>query len=357
MSSTNEARRMSLGPVMLDIEGLALSPADRDLLREPAVGGVILFARNFESVAQVADLVAEIRALRSPALIIAVDHEGGRVQRFREGFTVIPPMRDIGREYDRDRESGLKMARQAGWLIAAELRAVGIDLSFAPCVDLDWGISEVIGNRSFHRKPEVVCELAEAFARGLRSAGMAAVAKHFPGHGAVVADSHLRLPVDRRKYGLLLDDMRPYERMMHTGVVAGVMMAHIVYREIDEMPAGFSEYWIQRELRSRLGFGGAVFCDDLSMKATNRYGSMAERARLALAAGCDMILVCNDRDAAHEAVDALNDYSNPLSLVRLVRLHGTGEMLRERMLASDQWQEANSLFTNWSARPELQLDA
>jgi len=348
---------MSLGPVMLDIDGLALSPADRDLLREPAVGGVILFSRNFQSVEQVTDLVSEIRALRSPPLLVAVDHEGGRVQRFREGFTVMPPMRHIGREYDRDRNSGLQIARQAGWLIASELRAVGIDLCFAPCVDLDWGISDIIGNRAFHRKPDAVSELAEAFARGLRSAGMASVAKHYPGHGAVVADSHLSLPIDRREYGLILDDMRPYERMMNTGVVAAVMMSHIVYQEIDSMPAGFSEFWIQRELRSRLGFGGAIFCDDLSMKATNSYGRMAERARHSLDAGCDMILVCNDRDAAHQAVDALSSYSNPLSLVRLARLHGTGQVLRETLLSSEPWQEANTLFANWSDRPELKLDA
>jgi beta-N-acetylhexosaminidase len=348
---------MSLGPVMLDIDGLALSPADRDLLREPAVGGVILFARNFESVEQVTDLIAEIRALRSPPLLIAVDHEGGRVQRFREGFTNMPPMRYIGREYDRDRESGLKVSRQAGWLIGSELRAAGIDLSFAPCVDIDWGVSDVIGNRSFHRKPDAVSELAEAFARGLQRAGMAAVAKHFPGHGAVVADSHLHLPVDRRDYGLILDDMRPYERMMNVGVVAGVMLAHIVYQNIDNMPAGFSEYWIQRELRTRLSFGGAVFCDDLSMKATSSYGRMPERARLALEAGCDMILVCNDRDAAHQAVDALPDYSNPLSLVRLARLRGTGQLLRETLLASDEWQTAHELFEKRSERPELRLNA
>ena len=348
---------MSLGPVMLDIEGLAMSPADRDLLREPAVGGVILFTRNFESAEQIADLVTDIRALRSPPLLIAVDHEGGRVQRFREGFTLMPPMRHIGREYDRDPGSGLTIAREAGWLIASELRAAGIDLCFAPCVDLDWGVSEIIGNRSFHRKPDAVSQLAEAFARGLRSAGMAAVAKHFPGHGAVVADSHQRLPVDRREYGLILDDMRPYERLMNTGVVAGVMLAHIVYPEIDSTPAGFSEYWIQRELRSRLGFGGAAFCDDLTMKATASYGSMAERARLSLQSGCDMILVCNDRDAAHQAVDALNDYSNPLSLVRLARLHGTGQILRESLRASEQWQNANTLFENWSDRPELRLNA
>ena len=348
---------MSLGPVMLDIEGLSLSPADRDLLREPAVGGLILFARNFESADQVADLVAEVRALRRPPLLVAVDHEGGRVQRFRDGFTRIPPMRSIGHEYDRDNQSGLQAAREAGWIIASELRAVGIDLCFAPCVDLDWGVSEVIGDRAFHRRPAIVADLANAFARGLRGAGMAAVAKHFPGHGAVIADSHLKLPVDRREYGLLLDDMQPYERLVSNGSIAGVMLAHIVYEQMDAMPAGFSSYWIERELRSRIGFGGAVFSDDLSMKATETYGSMAERARLSLDAGCDMVLVCNDRDAAHAAVDALNDYSNPLSLVRLARLHGTGQPMRETLLASDEWQTIHERFGHWSDRPEFHLDA
>ncbi|MGI9236685.1 MAG: beta-N-acetylhexosaminidase [Woeseiaceae bacterium] len=348
---------MSLGPVMLDIDGLHLSPADRDLLKEPAVGGVILFTRNFESADQVADLVQDIRALRSPPLLIAVDHEGGRVQRFRDGFTAIPPMRRIGREYDRDADSGLRAAREAGWMIASELRSVGIDLCFAPCLDLDWGVSEIIGNRAFHKKPDPVAELAGAFARGLRSAGMAAVGKHFPGHGAVIADSHLKLPTDRREYGLVLDDMRPYDRLIGNGVLAGVMLAHIIYPQMDPMPAGFSDYWIQRELRSRLGFGGAVFCDDLSMKATRDYGSMATRARLALDAGCDMILVCNDREAAQLAVDALADYSDPLSLVRLARLHGTGHPLRETLLASDEWLSINRHFARWSERPELHLDA
>lgn len=348
---------MALGPVMLDVEGLSLSPADRDLLREPAVGGVILFSRNFESVGQLADLVAEIRALRSPPLLVAVDHEGGRVQRFRDGFTAIPPMRRIGREYDHDAASGRRAAREAGWLIASELRAMGIDLCFAPCVDLDRGVSDIIGDRAFHRDPEAVATLAGDFARGLRSAGMAAVAKHFPGHGSVIADSHLQLPVDRRDYGQILDDMRPYERLVGNSAVAGVMLAHIVYEQVDAQPAGFSACWIERELRSRLGFGGAVFCDDLSMKATRGYGSMAERARLALDAGCDMILVCNDRGAAHEAVDALASYTNPLSLVRLARLHGTGQVLRETLLASDEWQAVNARFMHWSDRPEFHLDA
>ena len=348
---------MSLGPVMLDIDGLGLTPADRDLLREPAVGGVILFSRNFDTVDTLIDLVADIRALRSPPLLVAVDHEGGRVQRFRDGFTAIPPMRLVGRQFRDDPDRAIALARQAGWLIASELRAVGIDLCFAPCVDLDWGVSEVIGDRSFHRSPDIVGDLAASFSRGLRSAGMAAVAKHFPGHGAVVADSHLKLPLDRRDYGDLLDDMRPYERLISNSLVAGVMTAHIIYKEVDELPASFSGFWIQRELRSRLGFDGAVFSDDLSMKATRDYGTMPERAERALTAGCDMVVICNDRTAAIEAVAALKDYSNPLSLVRLARLHGTGHAMRETLLASDEWREASAELSQWTKLPELKLDA
>ena len=342
---------------MLDVEGLALTPADRDLLREPAVGGVILFARNYASPSQLSDLVASIRAVRTPPLLIAVDHEGGRVQRFREGFTAIPPMRDIGRQYDSDMKSALSLATTAGWLIASELRSMDIDLSFAPCVDLDWGLSEIIGNRSFHRKPSIVSDLSSAFCRGLRDGGMAAVAKHFPGHGAVVPDSHEQLPVDRRNYGDLLDDMRPYEKLIGARQIAGVMLAHIVYAELDPVPAGFSPYWIQNQLRQQLGFDGAVFCDDLSMKATRKFGSMAKRAKLALEAGCDMILVCNDRPAAKAAAASLRDYSNPLSLVRLARLHGTGHVMRETLLTSDEWLAANSRISDGLGRPTLELDA
>jgi len=348
---------MSLGPVMLDIDGVSLTPADRDLLREPAVGGLILFSRNYASPTQIADLVAEVRALRSPPPLIAVDHEGGRVQRFRDGFTAIPPMRVIGQQYKSDPDGALLLARRAGWLIAAELRAAGIDLCFAPCVDLDWGVSEVIGDRAFHARPDVVGDLAAEFSRGLRSTGMAAVAKHFPGHGAVVADSHDKLPVDRREYGDILDDMRPYDRLIDSGLIAGVMMAHIVYPQLDPLPAGFAPFWIQRELRTRLGFDGAVISDDLSMKATRSYGPMPERARRALDAGCDMVLVCNDRAAAQATVKSLRDYSSPLSLVRLARLHGTGHVMRESLLASDEWHEANLQLSQWTNPPQLKLDA
>ena len=348
---------MALGPVMLDIEGLALNPADRALFREPAVGGVILFARNYESPSQIADLVTAIKAVRSPPLLIAVDHEGGRVQRFRDGFTAIPPMRRLGHLFDEDEEAGTRLTEACGWLIGAELRSIGIDLSFAPCVDLDWGVSEIIGDRSFHKDPEKVSTLASALCRGLRDAGMVAVAKHFPGHGAVVADSHEKLPIDRRSFSDVLDDMRPYEKLVSRRQIGAVMMAHVIYEEMDAAPAGFSSFWIKTQLRNQMGFDGAVFCDDLSMKATDSYGSMPQRAKLALDAGCDMIPICNDRTAAQHTVAALREYSNPLSLVRLARLHGTGGILRETLLASEQWQSAAGKINHWLDRPPLELNA
>ena len=342
---------------MLDIEGPELVPADRRLLREPAVGGIILFSRNYESPGQLTDLVGEIRALRSPPLLIGVDHEGGRVQRFRDGFSAIPAMRSLGRHFDSGPDEALTMARSVGWLIGAELRALGIDLSFAPCVDLDWGVNDAIGDRSFHRNPDVVSRLAAEFCRGMREAGMVAVAKHFPGHGAVVADSHARLPVDRREFGDILDDMRPFEHLVQNRLIAAVMMSHVVYAELDDSPAGFSPYWIVNQLRNELRFDGAILTDDLSMKATADYGSMPTRARMALEAGCDMVLVCNDRSAASTTVAALRDYSNPTSLVRLARLHGTGQHLRESLLASEEWQQAAERLDRWSERPVLKLDA
>ncbi|MDX1404292.1 MAG: beta-N-acetylhexosaminidase [Woeseiaceae bacterium] len=349
---------MALGPVMLDIEGRRLSPADRALLKEPSVGGVILFSRNYESPAQLGDLVAAIRELRSPPLLIATDHEGGRVQRFREGFSDIPPMRQLGRHYEQDPEQAIELARTIGWLAAAELRAADIDLAFTPCVDLDWGVSDIIGDRAFHSDPETVAELASAYCKGLRDAGVAAVAKHFPGHGAVVADSHEQLPVDRRNYSELLDDMRPYEKLIGRRQLAGVMLAHIVYAETDSLPASFSPYWIKEQLRSQLGFDGAVMCDDLGMKAAASMGSMPKRARLALEAGCDMVIVCNDRAAASATVAALRDYSNPLSYVRLARLHASGDCDdRDTLLASERWRQANEQITTRLNRPEFQLNA
>lgn len=342
---------------MLDIEGTELTPSDRVILREPAVGGLILFSRNYESPEQVTELVAEVRGLRSPPLLIAVDYEGGRVQRFRDGFTELPAMRTLGRHYDRDPDEALDLARTIGWLAGSELRAAGIDLSFSPCVDLDWGLNSAIGNRSFHRKPDAVSALAARYIRGLRAAGMSAVAKHFPGHGAVAADSHERLPIDRREFGDLLDDMRPYESLLALGLLPAIMMSHVVYAEADRLPASLSAYWMRTQLREQMGFDGAIFSDDMSMKATTQFGSMATRAGMALDAGADMVVICNDRPAAAKAVAALNDYSNPPSLVRLARLHGGKAMNRDDLRASSEWTSAVERVASWTSRPVLELDA
>lgn len=348
---------MALGPIMLDIEGTELVPTDRDLLREPSVGGLILFARNYESPTQIADLIAEVRSLRTPPLLIAVDHEGGRVQRFRDGFSSIPPMRQVGRGYDRDPEAALELAEQIGWLLAAELLAIGVDLSFSPCLDLDWGVNSAIGDRAFHRRPDVVAALAMRYCRGMSRAGMAAVGKHFPGHGAVAADSHERLPVDRREFGDILDDMRPYETLLEHRQLPAIMLSHVVYAEADSRPASLSPFWITRQLRNELRFDGAIFTDDMSMKATSEFGSMPKRAAAALEAGCDMVVICNDRTAAARAVAALRDYSNPPSLVRLARLHGTHTSSLADLQASDDWQRATGLVSDAMARPVLELDA
>jgi beta-N-acetylhexosaminidase len=347
---------MTLGPLMIDVAGTRLAPEDRELLKNPLVGGVILFSRNFATLPELEALVADIHALRDPPLIVTVDHEGGRVQRFRRDFTVLPPMRLIGHQYDMDRTQGLKLARQCGWLMAAELRSVGIDLSYAPVVDLDYGVSEVIGDRSFHRSPQAVAELAVAFMGGMKEAGMAACAKHFPGHGAVVADSHVAFPVDRREYPDLADDLYPYERLIDNGLAA-VMASHVVYSAVDSRAAGFSPRWLQGELRDRLGFTGAIFTDDLTMQGASVGGTMAERARAALAAGCDVLPICNNRQGVIEVVDALKGWSDPLRQVRLVRLHGLPGPSRGDLVRSDHWQECVRAVEACKAPPALKLDA
>src|SRR5271156_3199301 len=293
---------MSLGPLMVDFAALELTPEDVRVLRHPMVGSVILFTRNYRDIAQVTALTAAIRALRSPQLLIAVDHEGGRVQRFREGFTRLPSARLLGRRYDQDRRQGLNLAQSVGWLMAAELRAVGVDFSFAPCVDLDYGVSEIIGDRSFHSNPEAVAALAVAYMSGMREAGMAAVAKHFPGHGAVIADSHIALPVDRRKYVDMEGDIRPYRPLIDNNL-AGVMGAHVVYPAVDALPASLSKHWLDAVLRRELGFHGCVFADDLSMGGAAAFGGVIDRAEHAFAAGCDVLPICNDRQAVQSVLE------------------------------------------------------
>ncbi len=348
---------MTLGPLMVDVQGTQLQPEDREVLLHPLVGSVILFTRNFESSEQLQRLVADIQALRTPQLLVAVDHEGGRVQRFRKEFTVLPAMRLIGRQYDIDAATGRDLAHRCGWLMAAELRAVGIDFSFAPVVDLDYGVSEVIGNRAFHRDPRIVAELALAFVGGMRQAGMAATAKHFPGHGAVVADSHLALPVDRRPYQDLVDDLYPFQRLIDNDVPA-VMAAHIVFAEVDSLPASFSPRWLQVELRQRMGFQGAVFTDDLTMQGAGIMGGVADRVQAALNAGCDVLPVCNNRTGVHEVLDRLGDAADPVSQFRQARLRGVPPALsREQLLASDMWVQCQEAISLIRERPDLTLDA
>lgn len=347
---------MTLGPLMINVEGTELSAEDRELLAHPLVGGCILFTRNFESIEQLELLVAAIRAVRTPPLLVTVDHEGGRVQRFRKDFTVLPSMRAIGREYDLDHTAGRQLARQTGWLLAAELLALRIDMSFAPVVDLDYGVSSVIGDRAFHRDPRIVAELAIAFMGGMRDAGMSATAKHFPGHGAVVADSHVAMPVDRRRLADMDDDLYPYQRLIDNGLPS-VMAAHVVFTDVDPLPAGFSRKWLQDELRGRMRFNGAIFSDDLSMVGAGVVGDMPERVRAALAAGCDMVSVCNDRKGVLQVIDSLSGTGDPSSQLRLARLHGRGETGRLALRASADWQAAERTIKTSMERPDLRLDA
>jgi beta-N-acetylhexosaminidase len=313
---------MSLGPVMLDVVGTALTADDIRRLQHPLVGGVILFARNFENCEQLKTLTASIHKVRQPPLLIAVDHEGGRVQRFREGFTKIPPMREFGKIWDKDRKKAMALAVEAGWILAAELRAHGVDFSFTPILDMDYGDSLVIGDRAFHLDPRAINELAFSLMQGLKKGGMAAVGKHFPGHGYVVADSHVSIPIDEREFDQIAqNDMQPFRQMIDEGLPA-IMPAHVIYPKVDDKPAGFSAKWLQKVLRERLGFNGAIFSDDLSMEGATVGGDVTTRSLAALHAGCDMVLLCNRPDLADELLDNLVWKMPAQSIVRLTRMHG-----------------------------------
>lgn len=340
---------MPLGPLMIDVEGVELSQVDRDILKHPLVGGLILFSRNYESKEQVSALCDEIHSLRKEPLLIAVDHEGGRVQRFREGFTAIPCMQSLGNIYTENAQEGLKQAQQVAWLMAAELREVGVDFSFAPVLDLDYGCSEVIGDRSFSSDKTAVADIAEAFQRGLAEAGMASVGKHFPGHGAVAPDSHVAIPVDKRPLEEIMAlDVQPFIRLIKSGMT-GVMPAHVIYENVDALPAGFSEFWLQDVLRKQLGFNGAIFSDDLTMHGASVIGDFEARARQALKAGGDMALVCNDRCAAEQVIDGLSDITiNQDSVNRLVNMRPNSRVLPNRVADSNQWRACQQTIESLS---------
>ena len=340
---------------MTDIAGTRLTDEEREMLLHPDIGGVILFARNYRSPDQITALTEEIHALREPRLLIAVDQEGGRVQRFHEGFTPLPAVRRLGELYDRDRKRALAYARETGWLMASELLAVGVDISFAPVLDLGRGVSEVIGDRAFHHDPQIISELAHAWMGGMSEAGMSATGKHFPGHGSVKPDSHLELPRDHRPAAdIMADDVLPFERMVHYEMPA-VMMSHIVYSQCDSRPASFSSYWISRILREEVGFQGAVFSDDLSMKATEVIGDYTERARLALAAGCDMVLICNNPEGRNSVLGQLSDMSSPVSHLRLVRMHGKCQADLQMLRSSERWHFVQEILKEIDPEPSLEL--
>lgn len=341
---------MSHGPVMFDLAGTGISKEERELLRHPAAGGIILFSRNYESPEQLLALTEEIHALRRPGLLVAVDQEGGRVQRFREGFTRLPPAVWYGNRYEEQPKKAREATHLLGWLMAAELRACGVDFSFAPVMDLANPISCVIGDRGFHSRPDVVSDLAGHWINGVREGGMSSVGKHFPGHGCVAEDSHYDLPVDTRRFeDLLMADLIPFERLIDHGLEA-IMPAHVIYRQIDPLPAGFSPFWLQQVLRERFSFQGVIFSDDLNMAAAQAGGDYRKRARAALEAGCDMVLVCNNREAAVEVLDELKDYRNLASQARLVRMHGRKGKSLNKLHMDLRWRKAVQL----AADAELQ---
>lgn len=346
---------MTLGPLMIDIAGLALSPDDKKLLRHPAIGGVILFQRNYSDREQLCELTRSIHAIRKPPLLIAVDQEGGRVQRFGAPLTILPPAARMGQRYDLDPDDARKLTRACGWLMAAELVACGVDLSFAPVVDIDHKLCSVIGDRAFHRHSHVVADLSCEFMTGMHEAGMAATAKHFPGHGSVTGDSHLTLPVDNRPRAAMASDLSPYELLIANGLDA-VMMALVSYPAVDPRPASFSDAWIRDELRGQMGFRGVVYSDDLTMAGAAVGGSMRARVRAALAAGCDVVLICNDREAVLSVIDKVDSISNPVSQARLASLHKRHHVTWEKLRYSDRWKKTRAMIAATTDRPPLELD-
>lgn len=306
---------------MADVGGLSLTAEDREVLAHPLVGGVILFARNYSDPEQLRALCAELLALKRPRLLLAVDHEGGRVQRFRVGFTRIPAMGTLGKLHEESAAKSVEEAQAQGLIVGRELAAYGIDLCFAPVLDRDTGVSQIIGDRAFSENPEVIVKLARAFRAGLNAAGMAATGKHFPGHGAVAADSHTELPVDRRSYAEIeAKDLVPFRALIEDGIES-LMMAHIRYTAIDEKPASLSRRWIRGLLRTQFGYNGAVICDDLNMAGAKAGGEIVERALMALDAGCDLLPICNDRESVLKLIAGLPVKPRKLASARLQKLY------------------------------------
>ncbi|MGL5470400.1 MAG: beta-N-acetylhexosaminidase, partial [Shewanella sp.] len=342
--------------IMADVNAYHLTNEEIQRLLDPAIGGVILFRRNFENLVQLKELVQEIKAVRSPELIIAVDHEGGRVQRFIEGFTRLPAMDTLGEIWDNEGEKIAKeKAEQIGWVLATELSACGIDLSFTPVLDLNWGQCAVIGNRSFHQDANVVTELALALQVGLNKGGMKSCGKHFPGHGFVEGDSHHVLPQDNRCLAELeAADILPFRQLSNSGMAA-VMPAHVVYPQVDMKPAGFSDKWLQDILRNDIGFKGVIFSDDLTMEGACGVGGIKERAQISFDAGCDIVLVCNRPDLVDELRHDFQYPYNPNLAARWQYMANTLDIKQaETMMSTPEFKAAQKITHELSSPKDLE---
>jgi beta-N-acetylhexosaminidase len=336
-----------LGPVMIDVQGTSLTGEEITRLKHPLVGSVILFARNFENPEQLRSLCAQIKGLRSPELLIAVDHEGGRVQRFLDGFTKIPPMRSLGQLWDKDPSRACEVAHGIGYIIGSELIEKGLDFTFAPVLDLDYGGSSVIGDRAFHSNHNAVSDLAIALQLGMRDIGMSTVAKHFPGHGYVKADSHHEIPRDDRTFQAIMDaDVKPFADMAHAGLT-GVMPAHVIYEKVDPNPAGFSSYWLKDVLRAQVRFDGAIFSDDLSMEGASVAGAtMTARAKAAMGAGADVVLLCNSPDKQMELLNGFGEFKPTATWLRRMEDMRAKPDLIEEIDWVDRYRDALDLLAH-----------
>ena len=348
---------LPLGSLIVDVPGKVLEPEDKEILAHPLVGGLILFTRNYESPEQLGELIRQVHQIRTPGLAVCVDQEGGTVQRFRKGFVRLPAAQALGKLYHQDRERAYQACTLMGWLMAAELRAVGVDISFAPVVDLNWGTSEVIGGRAFHRKPYAVSELASRYIAGMHQAGMKSVIKHFPGHGHVHEDSHKDMPIDKRDFQEIQgEDLVPFEHLA-TAYNEGLMTAHIIFPKVDKVPVTFSRKWLQHILRGQMHFSGVIFSDDLNMHATRLHEDIESRVHATFKAGCDVALLCNNRPAVIEVLEHLKEYHDPVASLRLFRMRGApGAGSRQELHQTPMWQEAVELATRYAEADEQELN-
>ncbi len=337
----------AIGPLVFDLLGKELSAEEKEILNHPAVGGLIFFARNYEAPEQITQLCQAVRAARKAPILICVDQEGGRVQRFRAGFTRLPSMGDIGKLYDTTPDTALTLVSACGWVMAAELLNAGVDLSFTPVLDIDLKINPAIGNRAFHQQHAVIVTLAKALTAGMRAAGMAAVGKHFPGHGSVLIDSHVDLPIDMRPYDeIAAADMPPFVEMIRHGI-EGLMAAHILFSEVDDTAVGFSKKWLQDILRQQLKFSGLVFSDDLNMEGGKIAGDHPQRVAAALTAGCDFALLCNNRDAFVKTLDNINLDKYKLTEDKVAPLRGNFSSVQTPLKNSKLWREKSNLINEF----------